>query len=70
MKIRAKLTSDSTTFCPDCSQALSGTQPNGFTEASKHLEEHSYHCLHIGQESIRDSEGEWVQTTVAYFGSK
>jgi len=39
-----------------------------FQESCNHLLQHGMTCLHVGQETSRDSNGELWQHTVAVFG--
>lgn len=63
-----RVRSDEGRSCPLCSRH-SAMADNHFEVFSNHLlKDHSLKCLHVGQETIKDREGNLRQVTVAVFG--
>ena len=65
-----KLSTNEGRRCPVCNDFLDGIDTQKFEEACSHLLKHGLKCLHVGTETIADSQGKPWHTTVAVFGPK
>jgi hypothetical protein len=68
MKIAATISSYTNSSCPFCDEGLPGL--TNFVHAAKHLQEqHGLSCMHVGQQTGENHNGEVWHHTVAVFGS-